>query len=74
MSHLRSNGSQHEPNKNPGPLQELKVIQTDRILDPNEPQNFPMESASVAKMINTYRRLFPDSKGYWRLHGHQEER
>ena len=52
----------------------VKVIQRDCILDPNEPQNFLIKSASVAKMLDTYERLFPDSKGSWRLHGHQEER
>lgn len=40
----------------------VKVMQRDRILDPNEPQNFLIESASVAKIVDTYARLFPDSK------------
>ena len=40
----------------------VKVMQRDRILDPNEPQNFLVESASVAKILDTYMRLFPDSE------------
>lgn len=40
----------------------VKVMQRDRILDPNEPQNFLIESASVAKILDTYVRLFPDSE------------
>ena len=40
----------------------VKVMQRDRILDPNEPQNFLVESASVAKILGTYMQLFPDSE------------
>jgi hypothetical protein len=41
----------------------VEVMQRDRILDSNEPQNFLIESASaVAKFVDTYRRLFPDSE------------
>jgi len=40
----------------------VKVMQRDRILDPNEPQNFLIESASVAKILDIYMRLFPDSE------------
>ena len=40
----------------------VKVMQRDHILDPNEPQNFLVESASVAKILDTYMRLFPDSE------------
>ncbi|KIK01825.1 hypothetical protein K443DRAFT_660210, partial [Laccaria amethystina LaAM-08-1] len=40
----------------------VKVMQRDLIVDPNEPQNFLIESTSVAKILDTYRRLFPKSK------------
>ena len=67
-----------EVNTNPtkilDPSMTVKVMQRERSLNPNEPQNFLIESASVGTMLDTYRRLFPDSMGYWRLHGHQKER
>jgi hypothetical protein len=40
----------------------VKFMQRDLIVDPNEPQNFLIESTSVAKILDTYRRLFPKSK------------
>ena len=67
-----------EVNTNPtkilDPSMIVKVMRKDCILNPNEPQNLLIESASIGTMLDTYRRLFPDSMEYWRLHGHQKER
>ena len=40
----------------------IKVMERDCILNPNEPQNFLIISASVMKILNTYMQLFPDSE------------